>query len=260
MLAASKNKNDQMTLKEIFENQEFIKYRHKELNVSDKEYFLEKLQNGRGIYDVLPFIAAAKELPEELLEPIVREILEYKDLSLPKRYIENILRVFTPEKVQEAILKIMVDEKNFKIKCKAAGILYCIGSRFLIGSLLKNGEIEWKSRGGYFWNGERYERKAVEGNIDSFVKKREKFYHRRLEVLIREFKKTDNIIYKYFLRRYLPNKIQEYPLNIQKETKEIIKEITSIQFPQGAKALTDLVQGKEDLEFLLFEELNWQKK
>jgi len=203
----------------------------------------------------------AETLPQDLLKPIIEEVLNYDDISAPKRYMENILRIFTPEKVQETIFKIMTKCEDFKTKCKAAGVLYCVGERFIIHKFSKIEEANLNPFGArYFWNGKGYKLEIVKEDIKPFIERKEKFYERRLEVLIKEFNKTDNIVYKYYLMLSLPNEIEEYPLSMQKQGIEIIEKITDDNFPKRVNSLVEVVNGNKDLEFLLYDELNWRRK
>lgn len=251
-----------MTLQEIFENDEYLNFRDKVLSESDKEYFINRL-NENGIYDVLPFLSVVKSISIELLEPIMREIIKYNDVSAPKKYMDTICRLFTPEKTLDVLLEMISGEESYKTKCKAAGILYCTGVILFSNGIDEKGDIQWKCGTEFIWNGKRYELKSVEGNLDEFVQRRNLFYKRRTTVLVEQFLKNENIVFRFYLKRYLPLDIKEYPFEIMTKAEEVISIISSEKFPNGLKQMEKLkkaVEGNLALEKLLFEELNWQRK
>ena len=74
---------------------------------------------------------------------------------------------------------------------------------------------------------------------------------------------SKNIVFRYFLSRYLPNGIEEYPIEIIEKAKKVISITSKEEFPNGLNQVEQLkkaVKGNSELEKLLFEELNWQKK
>lgn len=236
-----------MTLKEIFENKDFINFKKKELDESDKEYFLDRLRNGKGIYEVLPYLNVVKDAPIEFLEPIVEEAMEYEDISSPKRWMQTINRIYTPEKVQQTILNKITDSKDLRTKCRAVSILYCV----------RGFGIE------YNWNGKRFEERVAKDNLNSNLERGKKFYDNRISILTNEFQKSKNIVYRYYLNRYLSDKIEDYPTEIKEKAKEVISIISSEKFPNGlnqVNQLVNVVKGNPELEKLLFEDLNWRKK
>jgi len=252
-----------MTLREIFEHKDFTRYREKELSNSDKQYFLERLEKGNRIYDVLPYLSVIKKSPIEFLEPIVDEAIDYKDVSEPKTWMQTINRLYTPEKVQETILNKIKLTQSFKIKCKATGILYCVGGFTSASGRDENGNVKWKGGHGYKWNGKRFETIIIEENLNRDLERRKKFYNERVKSLTEEFLNNENIVYRFYLKRYLPIKIEDYPTEIKEKAKKVIHFILSEEFPNGlnqTNQLKNLVKGNSELEKLLFEDLNWRKK
>ena len=117
----------------------------------------------------------------------MREAIKYKDVSLPKRYMDTICRLFTPKYTQDVILKIILGKENYKNKCKATGILYSIGGFMSSSGRDDNGNIKWKCGTGFIWNGQRYEKKCMDGDLNHFIKRRNKFYKQRIETLTNQF-------------------------------------------------------------------------
>ena len=260
-MQAEKKKIKFMTLKEIFENKEFIKYRQRQLDKSDKNYFLRRLKKGRRVIDVLPYLRTVNRVPIEFLQPILNEtILFYDDISLKKRWMGTINRLFTPEKVQEAILNKISKSENLNLKCRAAEILYWTDVLIKSNGVDEKGNPIWKCGVEYFWNGSQFEKKCAEDNLNYYIQRRKYFQINRIRKLSKEFQKSKNIIFKYFLSWYLPKDINEYPIEIRENSIGIVDEISNQDFPNGADSLVKLINGNSSLEKLLFEELKWQKK
>ncbi|MEM9549289.1 MAG: hypothetical protein AAGA77_25170 [Bacteroidota bacterium] len=248
-----------MTVKGVFETKEFLNYRDIEFDQADKDYFLNLLSE-KGINEVLPFLRVIKKIPQDFLEPIMREVIKYDDISLPKRYMETILRLFTPEKVLDVILKMVTSNEGYGIKCRAAGILYCVGIGIYSSGRDKNGNIIWKCGKGYVWDGKKYESKCIEGDVNKFVVRREQFAQKRTMVLAKEFLQSDNIVFRYYLKRYLPLEVEEYPVEIRKQAEKLVKIIDSKDFPNWVTPLKEKIRGNYELEKLLYDELKWQRK
>jgi hypothetical protein len=248
-----------MTLEEIFAKKQFLKFRETKLTESDEKFLLLRLSE-YGIYDVLPFLRVATSVPKELLKPIIIEVLDYEDISLPKRYMDIISRLFTPENVLECLLNIISDNELLKTKCKAAGILSFIGGFMFAKGRDECGKILWKCGTDYIWDGSKYERKCIEGDINLFINRSNSFKSCRTKAVVNEFLKNENIVLRYYLLASLYDKLEDYPTDIKNEAQQVIEIICEQNFPKNASELISKVLGDLNLEKLLFEELKWQRK
>lgn len=254
-----------MKLEEIFESGEFLLSRNKELDHLDTEYILKRLrdEDGQKIYEILPYLRVVETVPDGLLEPIIREAIEYKDISLPKRWMNTINRLFTPEKVQDELLQIISSNESLRVKCRAVGILYCVDIPGYEEKIDERGEIQLKCRDKYIWNGKRYERTCRDCDIETIKKRRREFSQKRLKILVNEFVSNKNLVYRYYIGTYLSFNIDDYPEEIIEKTKEVIKIISGEEFPSGinqVEQLRDAIQFSPELENLLYQELNWQRR
>ncbi|MDF1698098.1 MAG: hypothetical protein P1U56_19780 [Saprospiraceae bacterium] len=249
-------------LKTIFETKQFKQYRTIKLTDTDKVYFLHKLTTGKRVYSVIPFLKVVEQLPLDLLGHILREAIEYTDISAPKKWMDSVSRIFTPETVQQYVLDMILATEEMRIKCRAVSILYCIGGPNL--SYKKQGQGEWLPVGETVetWNGGRYERTLIEGNIEAIKDRREKYILKRMNILLTEFLKYDNLVYRYYINRYLLEKESDYPADLQPFAQKIHPIVSDINFPKGLNQTRKLrlsIQGNKSMEELLYTELNWRR-
>lgn len=235
-----------MTLEEVFEHRQFVEHRELQLSEEDIEYLIQKLKDGDTIDEVLPFLTVVDSLPAKLLKPIMEKAIEYKDVSAPKRWMHLMSRLFTAEKVQEALLAIILNADGFKEKCKAVGILYCVGTGAALQRDKNSDEHIWTGEFIPVWNGERYERQLVAKAPEKVKRRLEDLRKRRLSVLLSEFLENDNVIYRFYIRRYLLDRLADYPRELSDQAKRVHQILSLKDFPKGVqqvKMLEDAIDG-----------------
>lgn len=251
-----------MTLGEVFDTKQFIKYRLIDFSVADISYFLDRLRSGNKIYDVIPLLAVVEKIPNELLTPIIKEAIEYKDISAPKKWMRFITRLFTPEKVQEILLEMISDTEDYRVKCRAVSILYCVGDFSVFQKDKTDNKLKCVGKRIFVWNGDGYENQVAKGKVEQVLENRKIFNKNRLAVLLSEFLKSDNLVYRYYIKMYLLEKVEEYPHELINQAKEVHQIVSDENFPKGLRQTEKLmktIEGNRELEKLLYEGLNWSK-
>lgn len=244
-----------MKLKSIFENKNFLKLKLTDysLKESDKIFLKGELNKEKGVLIISPFLEVIESLPEDLLEPILMSGLKYKDTSEPKKWINKLLRLFSPDKIQSELLRIM-KKGNDEEKCRAIHLLYYVGYPML----KKKDEEKYIYYGySYEWNGMKYIQRMKRVEAKKLLTKQKQLLNTRVRTLIKEFELTDNLVLKYLISFHIPHKIEEYPEELTARACNIISEITGEKFPKNSTALKIALRNNAKLEKLLYENLNW---
>ena len=181
-------------LQQTFQSKSFLQYRNTPLTETDKIFLLDKVQK-EGIWGIRSYLGVVEALPMDLLKPILEVAVEkMTDVSSPKFWMPDVMRIFEAENVQKVILEILQDG-NTKTKCKAASMLYWIA--FSIVYRLEENELIEVAGRELFWNGEKYAERNSKIPLEVFKKRTTQLRHKRYKVLLEEFEKSDNLVAQY---------------------------------------------------------------
>ncbi len=246
-----------MTLDEIFKNKDLGEFRQKKLLQDEMSQVIELLNQAKGIIWFKPYMKVKENLPEELLKPILLAGIKLGNVSYPKTWMPDLIRIYSQEKIDASLFEI-INQSSFRDKCKSTSLFYW--NKFSKIIRYKDGEpheelgVIWK------WNGKGYVEEYVKTNLEQKRNRNKSLKSRRYNFLIQEFKKYNNIVYRYFIALELPKSIDEFPEQLKETAKEVVEVISKEDFPTWVNPLKEQVKGNSELENLLFEELKWQKK
>jgi hypothetical protein len=255
-LAASKKKIE-MRLKRIFEDKLFGKFREKEISQIERNQIIAMLSESKGIVWFKPFMQVRETLPNELLEAILISGIRYEDVSYPKRWMPDVIRIYSQEQIDETLFEI-IRKSSFRDKCRLTSLFSWNKFKKTIIHIDGNQDeevgVNWK------WNGEIYIEEYLKSNLEEIQKRDKVLKFKRYDFLISEFGKHENLVYRYFISLELPKSLEEFPDQLKDTAKEVVEVVSNKNFPTCANALIEQVKGNKELENLLFKELRWRKK
>lgn len=246
-----------MTLQQIFETNDYQKFRERELSQVGVNEIVNRLNQSKGIIWFKQYMKVRETLPNELLKPILISGIQYGDVSYPKRWMPSLIRIYSQEQIDETLFEI-IKESSLSDKCKLTSLFYW--NKFSKIVRYKGGKpheelgVIWK------WTGECYEEEYVKSKLEETKSRNKIFKVKRYEFLIGEFLQFENLVYRYFIALELPKSLDKFPTRLKNIAKEAIEIISNQEFPTWANPLIAQVKGNSGLEKLLFEELKWQKK
>ena len=250
-------KKRRMTLQQIFENNDYLKFREKELSQVEINEIIDQLNQSKGIVWFKQFMKFRETLPDELLKPILISGIQYGDVSYPKRWMPSLIRIYSQEQIDEILFEI-IKESPIRDKCKFTSLFYW--NKFSRIVRHKDGKpheelgVVWK------WTGEFYVEEYVKSNLEETKRRNDNLKVKRYEFLITQFQQIENLVYRYFIALELPKSLDKFPTQLKSIAKEVVDIITNKEFPKWVNPLKEQVKGNSELEKLLYEELMWQKE
>lgn len=232
-----------MKLEDVFEGGDFIEYRNCKVSESDKTFLINQLSQESGIKRIKNLIRIVGYLPKELLHPILKAGLDFKDPSSPKKWIFHVVRIFGEENVQEELFN-FVRQGTHKEVMNSLTTLYFVSPRIRIVKRGQNEKIvekKWK------WNKTHYEELINENIDDEQIGQSENFKRRRKDFFIEEFGKSENLVIKYYLGLYF--RMYDNWLHTENQLAvKVINEINKRDFPKNQEELKVAIKGNEKLE------------
>ena len=246
-----------MTLQQIFENSDYGKFREKELSQIEINEIADRLNQSKGIIWFKQYMKVRETLPNELLKPILISGIKHGDVSYPKRWMPSLIRIYSQEQIDETLFEI-INISSFRDKCKLTSLFYW--NKFSKIVRYKNGKPHEELGVVWIWKDKFYAQEYVKSNLKETERRNKALKVKRYDFLITEFKKYENVVYRYFIALELPKSIDKFPVQLKNVANEIVEIISDEKFPLWANPLIEQVKGNIELENLLFEELNWERK
>lgn len=232
-----------MNLEDVFEEGNFIEYRNYRVSETDITFLINQLKGEKGIKRIKDLIRIVGYLPEELLHPILKAGLDFKDPSSPKKWIYHVVRLFGEENVQEELFN-FIKKGTHKDVMNSLMTLYFISPRV---RKIRRGQdekiVEWKWK----WNKTGYEEFINEDVDEEQIDQSENFKRRRRDFFIEEFKNSKNLVVKYYLGLYF-RMYDNWPYTENQLALETISEIKKEGFPKNQEELKVAIKGNKELE------------
>jgi len=234
-----------MTIQEIIDKKEYIEFRNRNWSDEDINYVIDELREKVTINWIVRFLRVSDKLPKELLKPIIIAGINYRDVSYPKRWMQTVKRIYSPEEIDNIILEI-VEESSLKIKCKATHLLYFNG----FSRIMRN-EEELGMR--YIWNGQNYTEEYIKVDEKHLTIKRKRnveMKEKRYRFLVKEFLNTNNILYRYYI--YLEiREVHNHPIAKEDKTKQVMEIFNKDDFPKNGMDIMKIAEESKSLrEFM----------
>ena len=236
----------------MFENKQFEEFRNQNLFRNEIDQIIKSLNQPNGFMLFNSYLKVRETLPLELLKPILISGMKCGGVSQPKFWMPNLIRIFSHEQIDKTLFEIIVDVELHE-KCKLTNMFYWNSFRKIVRGTKELG-VAWK------WNGESYLEEYVELDQQEIKRQAEVFKEVRYRFLIDEFLKFNNLVYQYFISLLLPRTVDSFPNPLNAKAKKAIEIMGNEDFPNSANTLIEQVKGKYELEKILFEQLNWERK
>ena len=241
-----------MEIQQIIDLNELSEFREKHLQAEDIIILIETLNSKQDVNWFRKFMAVRKTLPNELLKPIIISGGKNRDVSKVKFWMPDLIRLYSQEQIDEKIIEIIA-ESNMVNKCKFVNLFYANGFRKIVRGKTEL-IVSWK------WNGKFHEEEYIVGNLEEMAIRSNNLKIKRYNFLISEFIETNNNVYRYFISIQIPRTTEQFPNQDNKNINTVTQILNDESFPKSALELIELVKGDEELEYLLFNKLNWSKK
>lgn len=233
-----------MTIKEIIETNNTELFRNRDWSKDDIAFIKDKLEI-KSINWIDRYLKVSKELPPELLTPLLKSGLKDKNICYPLFWMDSLRRIYSIEKIDRNLFSIISNGSKIT-KCKATDLFYYNN----IGTTTRN-NIELRES--YIWNGKNYikEKFVASDFYKNEKQERIKLYlEQRYKFLIEEFLNTDCIIYRYHIYLVI-RKIVNHPISTSKNAKKVIEIFSQNKFPKNASDLLNLAKLDNSLNELI---------
>jgi len=232
-----------MKLEDVFKTGDYLEYRNFRITELDKSFLRNLLSQEKGIRRIKNLLRTAGYLPKDLLQPILKSGIDFKDPSSPKRWIHHIIRLFGEENVQEELFNFIRGGSHKEVMNSLTTMYFLSPSirTFKRGGHKRVVEVKWK------WNKTHYEELINENVAEDQIKQSHKFKKRRIDFFINEFDKSENLVVKYYLGLHL-RAYDNWPYTESQLAVKVLNEINKEEFPKNQDALKAAIKGIEKLE------------